>query len=133
MDLLRSLPLGLYLEKPITWLHKLDPRVKLIWLMSFLLSPVLGSSIWRLILVAILIILTFTASIPLRVWKKQMGWLLMFCSLIFFMSAAIAPDGLSINYQPRLPKNELAFAQQTPDLSTAPAPKIWKNFFGIFL
>ena len=56
MDLLRSLPLGLYLEKPITWLHKLDPRVKLIWLMSFLLSPVLGSSIWRLVLVAILIL-----------------------------------------------------------------------------
>ncbi|NEQ38072.1 MAG: hypothetical protein F6K40_18110 [Okeania sp. SIO3I5] len=132
MDLLRSLPLGLYLEKPITWLHKLDPRVKLIWLMSFLISPVLGSSIWRLILVAILILLTFSASIPLRVWKKQMGWLLMFCSLIFFMSAAIAPDGLSINYQPRLPKDELAFAQQTPNLTEATETKTWKNIFEIF-
>ena len=131
MDLLRSLPLGLYLEKPITWLHKLDPRVKLIWLMSFLLSPVLGSSIWRLILVAILIILTFTASIPLRVWQKQMGWLLMFCSLIFVMSAAIAPDGLSINYQPRLPKDELTFAQQTSNLPLAPEPKTWKNIFSL--
>ena len=132
MDLLRSLPLGLYLEKPITWLHKLDPRVKLIWLMSFLLSPVLGSSSWRLILVAILIILTFTASIPLRVWQKQMGWLLMFCSLIFVMSAAIAPDGLSINYQPRLPKDELIFAQLTPNLELPSEPKTWKNIFEIF-
>ncbi|MCL2933193.1 MAG: CbiQ family ECF transporter T component [Trichodesmium sp. MAG_R03] len=131
MDLLRSLPLGLYLEKPITWLHKIDPRVKLIWLISFLLSPVLGSSIWRLILVAILIILTFTTSIPLRVWQKQMGWLLMFCSLIFMMSAVIAPDGLSINYQPRLPKDELTFAQQSPDLSLAPEPKTWKNILGL--
>jgi len=131
MDLLRSLPLGLYLEKPITWLHKLDPRVKLIWLLSFLLSPVLGSSIWRLILVAILIILTFTASIPLRVWKKQMGWLLMLCSLIFLMSAAIAPDGLSIDYQPRLPKDELAFAQETPKLTEETETKTWKNIFGL--
>ena len=131
MDLLRSLPLGLYLEKPITWLHKLDPRVKLIWLMSFLLSPVLGSSIWRLILVAILIILTFTASIPLRVWRKQMGWLLMFCSLIFLMSATIAPDGLLIKYQPRLPKDELTFAEQTSNLSIAPEAKTWKNIFSL--
>lgn len=132
MDLLRSLPLGLYLEKPITWLHKLDPRVKLMWLMSFLISPVLGSSIWRLILVAILIILTFTASIPVRVWQKQMGWLLMFCSLIFLMSAAIAPDGLSINYQPRLPKDELSFTQQTANLlEVAPETKTWKNIFGL--
>ncbi len=131
MDLLRSLPLGLYLEKPITWLHKLDPRVKLIWLMSFLISPVLGSSIWRLILVAILIILTFSASIPLRVWKKQMAWLLLFCSLVFFMSAAIAPDGLAINYQPRLPKDELGFAEQTANLPVELEPKTWKNFFGV--
>lgn len=131
MDLLRSLPLGLYLEKPVTWLHKLDPRVKLVWLMSFLVTPVLGSSIWRLILVGVLIILTFTASIPLRVWKRQMGWLLMFCLLVFFISGAIAPDGLPIDYQPRLPKDELAFAQKPASLPPAPATKTWKNIFGL--
>lgn len=131
MDLLRSLPLGLYLEKPVTWLHKLDPRVKLVWLMSFLVTPVLGSSMWRLILVGMLIILTFTAAIPLRVWKRQMGWLLMFCLLVFFISAAIAPDGLPIEYQPRLPKDELAFSQQPASLPPAPAPKTWKNIFGL--
>ncbi|NEP04816.1 MAG: hypothetical protein F6K25_23545 [Okeania sp. SIO2G4] len=131
MDLLRSLPLGLYLEKPITWLHKLDPRVKLIWLMSFLISPVLSSSIWRLILVAMLILLTFSASIPLRVWKRQMGWLLTFCCLVFVMSAAIAPDGLSINYQPRLPKDELTFAEQTNNLPPVPEAKNFSNFFGL--
>ncbi|MDY7007280.1 MAG: CbiQ family ECF transporter T component [Cyanobacteriota bacterium] len=131
MDLLRSLPLGLYLEKPITWLHKLDPRVKLIWLMSFLISPVLSSSIWRLILVAMLIILTFSASIPLRVWKRQMGWLLTFCSLVFVMSAAIAPDGISINYQPRLPKDELTFAEQTTKLPPVSEARNFSNFFGL--
>ncbi|MGB3513746.1 MAG: CbiQ family ECF transporter T component [Microcoleaceae cyanobacterium] len=131
MDLLRSLPLGLYLEKPVTWLHKIDPRVKLLWLMSFLLTPVLGSSMWRLILVGVLIFLTFTASIPLRVWKRQMGWLLMFCLLVFFISGAIAPDGLPIDYQPRLPKDELAFSQKPASLPPAPATKTWKNIFGL--
>jgi energy-coupling factor transport system permease protein len=106
MDLLRSLPIGLYLEQPLTWLHKLDARVKLIWLMSFLLAPLLANPYWRISLVGILIILTFSASIPLRVWKQQMGWLIFLCVLVFLITM-IAPDGLSVNYQPRLPASEI--------------------------
>jgi len=55
MDLLRSLPLGLYLEEPQTWLHKLDPRVKLIWLLSFLSSYIVANNYWRVLLVLLLI------------------------------------------------------------------------------
>ena len=73
MDLLRSLPIGLYLEQPVTWLHRLDSRVKLAWLMTFLIAPILANPIWRLMLVGMLIILTLTAAIPFRVWKQQMG------------------------------------------------------------
>jgi len=131
MDLLKTLPLGLYLEKPITWLHKLDPRVKLAWLISFLVSPVLASSLFRLCLVVALILLTLSALIPLRVWRKQMGWLLMFCLLIFFISAGLAPDGLAIDYQPRLPKDELTFAQLPAELPPAPPSKTWKNLYGL--
>ena len=94
MDLLRSLPLGLYLEQPLTWLHHLDPRVKLAWLMSFLLAPVLANPLWRIALAAMLILLTFSALIPWRVWRQQMVWLLMLSSLIFIL-IAISPDGLS--------------------------------------
>jgi energy-coupling factor transport system permease protein len=43
-----------------------------------------------------------------------MGGLLSFCFLVFFMSAAIAPDGLSVTYQNRLPANEIAFALEQP-------------------
>ncbi|WP_071518816.1 energy-coupling factor transporter transmembrane protein EcfT [Geitlerinema sp. PCC 9228] len=108
MDLLRSLPLGLYLEQPITWMHQLDPRVKLGWLIGFLLAPVLASTLWRLGLVVLLILLTVLATIPMRVWKQQMGWLLVLCFLVMLFSA-IAPDGLNITYQPRLPDAELAW------------------------
>ncbi|OCQ91689.1 hypothetical protein BCD67_09290 [Oscillatoriales cyanobacterium USR001] len=129
MDLLRSLPLGLYLEQPITWLHHLDSRVKLAWLMTFLITPVLANPFWRLTIVGMLILLTITALIPLRVWKQQMGLLLTFSFLVFALSA-IAPDGLGTNSQPRLPTDELAFAQQSPTPPKPPAPHPWYNPFG---
>jgi energy-coupling factor transport system permease protein len=113
MDLLRSLPLGLYLEQPITWLHKLDSRVKLAWLMSFLFAPILANPTWRIGLAVLLILITLTARIPLRVWRQQMGWLLTLSLLVFILSA-IAPDGLPVNHQRRLPANDITITQ--PDI-----------------
>jgi energy-coupling factor transport system permease protein len=128
MDLLRSLPLGLYLEQPITWMHRLDPRIKLAWLMSFLAAPLLASPEWRVLVVGLLIALTLTARIPLRVWKQQMGWLLLLALYVFTL-VAIAPDALNASHQPRLPENELAFVQQA-DTLPAPAPRpAWFNPF----
>lgn len=106
MDLLRSLPLGLYLEQPITWLHYLDPRVKLLWLMSFLLAPLLANSYCRIALLLILVLISFAAKIPFRVLRQQMGWLLSLAILIFVF-ATIAPDPLGISYQPRLPADSI--------------------------
>lgn len=112
MDLLRSLPIGLYLEQPFTWLHKLDSRVKLAWLMSLIISPLLATPTWRLFLVAFLIILTWCVGIPWRVQKNQMVWLLTF-SVLLLVITAIAPDGLAIENNPRLPANELDLPQPT--------------------
>lgn len=105
MDLLKSLVLGLYLEHPITWLHRLDARVKLAWLMSFLAMPILANALWRIVLVGVLIVLTLAATIPLRVWRQQMGWLLLFSGLMLGLTM-IMPDGLGITSQPRLPTPE---------------------------
>jgi energy-coupling factor transport system permease protein len=102
MDLLRSLPLGLYLEQPITWLHRLDPRVKLAWLMSFLAAPIMANSVCRVVLVVLLILLTLAAAIPLRVWRQQMGWLLT-VSFFILVIGAISPDGMGVDHQSRLP------------------------------
>ncbi len=113
MDLLRSVPLGLYLEQPITWLHQLDPRVKIAWLISFLVIPVLANPYWRLGVAAVLVVITFTSSIPWRVWRQQMGWLLMLSFFVFALTT-LAPDGLPSNIQPRLPStnDDPAFIQQ---------------------
>jgi len=119
MDLLRSLPLGLYLEQPQTWLHKIDPRVKFAWLMSFLTSYVLANNFWRVLLVVMLIITTLFAKIPRRVWRQQMGWLLML-SFFVLAIAAISPDAMGINYQPRLPANEQILTQPANSNNVAP-------------
>ncbi|MBO9998865.1 MAG: hypothetical protein J7641_07615 [Cyanobacteria bacterium SID2] len=124
MDLLRSLPLGLYLEKPVTWLHRLDARVKLGWLMSFLLSPLLANLAWRVSLVAGLVLLTLAAMIPMRVWRKQMGWL-MFFSLTVLAIGSITPDGLTDTQQSRLPADELAFDRQEIDIAEPSQRQPW--------
>lgn len=123
MDLLRSLPIGLYLEQPQTWLHKLDPRVKFLWLMSFLTSYVFANNLWRVILVVLLIIATFISRIPRRVWQQQMGFLLML-SFFVLIIGSISPDSLGINYQPRLPSsaNELQAVSSSSNQQSSSQP-----------
>ncbi|AFY72508.1 ABC-type cobalt transport system, permease component CbiQ [Synechococcus sp. PCC 7502] len=112
MDILRSLVIGLYLEQPITWLHKIDPRVKLFWLLTFLLSPTLANPLWRIGIVVILIVLTLSSGIPERVWKQQMALILVLASLVFSL-IAISADGLNVSHQPRRPIPEVTLPQPT--------------------
>jgi energy-coupling factor transport system permease protein len=102
MDLLRSLPIGTYLEQPTTWLHRLDPRVKLGWLLSFLLAPILANAVWKLSLVLLLVVLSILAGIPWRALKQQMGWLLLAGGAIFLIGI-FSPDTLNVTHQLRSP------------------------------
>ena len=90
------------MEQPVTWLHKVDPRVKLAWLMTFLLAPVLGNPFWRIGLAVLLVLLTIIVGIPFRVWRKQIGWLLLLCAFLFLFGS-VAPDTLAVQHQPRTP------------------------------
>ena len=117
MDLLRSLPLGLYLEEPVTWLHKLDSRVKFVWLMSFLSTYIFANTWWRVILVFVLIFITLISGIPRRVWRQQMGYLLSVCLLVLII-ASLIPDGMGVDYQPRLPIERQVEAQPAVENNT---------------
>ncbi|MEB3313272.1 MAG: CbiQ family ECF transporter T component [Cyanobacteriota bacterium] len=112
MDLLRSLPIGLYLEQPVTWLHRLDPRVKMVWLMSILVTPILANATWRIGLVGLLLLLTLMAGIPLRVWRQQLGWLVLLSGLVMVLTF-ILPDGLEVNQPDRWPAPGLVLPQPT--------------------
>jgi energy-coupling factor transport system permease protein len=113
MDLLRSLPIGLYLEQPVTWLHRIDARVKLGWLISFMLTPIAANPAWRLSLVGWLLLLTVLTMLPFRVWRQQIGLVLIF-SVLLFVITMLAPDGIKVPNQPRLPANEFALSQTPP-------------------
>ncbi|MEO1400538.1 MAG: CbiQ family ECF transporter T component [Cyanobacteria bacterium J06635_1] len=121
MDLLRSLPIGLYLEQPVTWLHRVDARVKLAWLVSILLTPILANAVWRVALVLMLIGLTISARIPLRVWRQQMGWLLMLALLVSAL-ILVMPDGIAVLHQPRLPTPEQLASLDSPLDALPPLP-----------
>jgi energy-coupling factor transport system permease protein len=105
MDLLRSLPIGLYMEQPVTWLHRIDARVKIAWLMSLLLAPVLANSPCRIAIVGFLVLLTISARIPWRVWRQQMGWLLMVGAIVTGL-VLVLPDGIAVSPQSRLPTEQ---------------------------
>ena len=107
MDLLRSLPIGLYLEQPVTWLHRIDARIKLGWLLCFMLTPIAANPFWRLSIVGWLLLLTVSTRLSWRVWRKQIGLILVF-SLLLFAVTLLAPDGVSVPSQPRLPVDEFA-------------------------
>jgi energy-coupling factor transport system permease protein len=114
MDLLRSLPIGLYLEQPVTWLHRIDARIKLGWLLSLMLTPIAANPAWRLSIVGWLLLLTVLTFLPFRVWRRQMGLVLLF-SVLLFLITMLAPDGMTVPHQPRLPAHELA-SPATPAL-----------------
>lgn len=127
MDLLRSLPIGLYLEQPVTWLHRLDPRVKMAWLMSILVTPILANAYWRFGLVALLVLLTLAALVPLRVWRQQMGWLVVLSGFVMLLTF-VMPDGLQVAQTPRLPTPaDMATLENPPEvLPELPQPTAYR-------
>jgi len=127
MDLLRSLPIGLYLEQPSTWLHRVDGRVKFAWLLSFLLTPIAAGPAWRLTIVVLLLLLTLISCIPRRVWQRQVGLLLLFALLLFAVTLLL-PDGLEVDYQPRLPSGDTVMLADEPatEVEALPQPSRYR-------
>ena len=72
------------------------------WLMSILISPILANAYWRFGLVALLVLLTLLARIPPRVWRQQMGWLVLLSAIVMGLTF-VMPDGLQVSQTPRFP------------------------------
>ena len=102
MDPLHTLPLALYLEQPATSVDRFDARVKLACVQSWLVTTVRAGMAWLLAGGAILTVLTLTARIPWRVWRQQMGGLLVLFTLASLL-IMVMPDGIAVVTQPRWP------------------------------
>ena len=72
MDWLRQIPIGQYVDGPQSWLRRLDPRLKLLWSLLFLLTPVLAGPLWRLGLVLALLVLTLLSGLPRKLWSRSL-------------------------------------------------------------
>ena len=64
MDWLRQIPIGQYVDGSAGWLRLIDPRLKLGWVVMFLLTPVLAGPLWRLGLVLALMVITALSGLP---------------------------------------------------------------------
>jgi energy-coupling factor transport system permease protein len=121
MDWLRQLPIGQYVdtgEGDGSWLKRLDPRVKLVWTVAFLVTPILAGSLWRLALVGLLLLITVCSGLPLRLWRRTLP-LLIALALLVGLLAALLPAGGAPPASLQRPPTELRLAPATPG---APAP-----------
>lgn len=107
MDWLRQIPMGQYVDGSEGWLRRLDPRLKLAWSLMFLLTPVLAGPVWRVGLVLLLLLLTAFSGMPVRLWWRSMGVLVLLAAAVGMLSMLLPtvdpPAALSLRPSEELP------------------------------
>jgi len=97
MDWLRQLPIGQYVDPGEggrrSWLRQLDPRLKLLWTLAFLLTPILAGPFWRLGLVALLLLISLASGLPLRLWLRGVILWLLVALLVGLLSCVLPVGG----------------------------------------
>ena len=97
MDWLRQLPIGQYVDPGEggrgSWLRDLDPRLKLLWTLVFLLTPILANAAWRFALVGLLLSITLASGLPLRLWSRGVILWLALALLVGLLSCVLPVGG----------------------------------------
>ena len=123
MDWLRQLPIGQYVDHGGpgggSWLNRIDPRLKLAWTVAFLVTPILAGPIWRVGLVALLLLLTLVSGLPLRIWRRTLPLLLVLALLVGLLTALLPAGGTGRATLQR-PPEELRLEPPTESGSAAP-------------
>ncbi len=94
MDWLRKVPVGQYVAGNQGWLRSLDPRLKMGWVLMFLISPVLAGPTWRVGLVIGLLLLTLFSRLPLRIWWRSLCLVAILSAIVGLLSMFL-PTGES--------------------------------------
>ena len=103
MDWLKKIPIGQYVSGKSSWLRVIDPRIKLSWILLFLLTPILANSIWRVSTVFVLLLITFFSLLPPRIWWRSLLFLFLFSLLIGFLSIVLPTSEISNQLTIRAP------------------------------
>ena len=106
MDWLKKIPIGQYVSGKSSWLRVIDPRIKLSWILLFLLTPILANSIWRVSTAFVLLLITFFSLLPPRIWWRSLLFLLAFSLIIGSLSIVLPASQSSFELPIRAP-NEI--------------------------
>ncbi len=124
MDFLRQIPIGQFAAPDPaetagggSWLRRLDPRLKLAWTLIFLVTPILAGPLWRLSLVALLLLITAVSGLSWRLWRRSVPLLLALALLVGGL-AALLPAGAAPPAALQRPPAELRLEPGPP--GTAP-------------
>ncbi|CAL1396992.1 unnamed protein product [Linum trigynum] len=77
-------PIAQYISSPTTFLHSVDPRIKLIWLLALVVLPARSHIVMRFGLVAYLAALSIIV-LPRNVWMDQLGRVSLLSGILFLM------------------------------------------------
>ena len=103
MDWLKKIPIGQYVSGKSSWLRGIDPRIKLSWILLFLLTPILANSLWRISTAFVLLLITFLSLLPPRIWWRSLVFLLVFSLIIGFLSIVLPASASSLELTIRAP------------------------------
>lgn len=79
-----SSPICQFISSPTTFLHSVDPRLKLVWLLVLVVLPARSPIMMRFGLVIYLALLSVW-TLPTRVWMDQLGRVLLLSGVLFIM------------------------------------------------
>ena len=103
MDWLKKIPIGQYVSGKASWLRVIDPRIKLFWILLFLLTPILANSIWRISTACVLLLITFLSLLPPRIWWRSLVFLILLSLIIGFLSIILPASEVSSELNIRAP------------------------------
>ena len=103
MDWLKKIPIGQYVSGKSSWLRGVDPRIKLSWILLFLLTPILANSLWRISIAFVLLLITFLSFLPPRIWWRSLVFLLVFSLIIGSLSIVLPASESSFELTIRAP------------------------------
>ena len=132
MNILTKFSVGQYVYGNRSWLRIIDSRLKIIIVMIFLITPIWAGPIWRLSLVACLLLVTFISLLPSRVWWRSMFVLVCLSLLIGSLSMLASSDIQSLDSYLRNP-NELSVVVENYkewNILQIPSQRIWFINFG---
>ncbi|KAJ4967735.1 hypothetical protein NE237_014436 [Protea cynaroides] len=96
-----SSPICQYVSLPTTFLHSVDPRIKLVWLITLVLLPARSHILMRFGLVIYLAFLSIWI-LPKNLWVDQLGRVALLSGFLFLM-LGLGSDGVPPLVQLRTP------------------------------